>query len=586
MTKRAIILALSAAATFFPALSQAHAADDEPQANAPAATFTISDTTAPESADRDTAIEHRLRQAAVQQAERLRQQLKETVGQIVQPPDGEVGPDPRVAIEAAKTSPDTSETVDSLPELMLELAGPLDGIDAATPPLDHPSDNENDGPATNTAEKPQAVSPLRLELPLAESEPVDSSQVDELTAAEDESGPEAAETVPVERQEKTGDTTSNEADPYKDPWHVPIESLTSAQKARRARIRNVLGFYYNRQLDTVQDSPWSMMHHMIAWGSDSLIWTGSPGNSKRVSCIGWLCANGVCEGERLLVLKNGKIYPRVGPGLQGHECQFLAMLAQARVPAKQPIRVADEMFTVHDLIEQEQLACRPKTELTFRLIGLIHYLDTDTTWESSDGQSWDFPRLIREEIAQPINGTTCGGTHRLMGMSYAVRRRLQEGLPVDGQWDRADRYTADYRNYAYRMSNRDGSFSSDFWRSRGTWGDIDRKLKTTGHVLEWMVFSSPHDELENPKLVRSVDYLTSLLAQNRYYDWGKGALGHAVRALSLYDERVFGGVPGERDLRLASRPPRIVPKEKQAEQQQATKKNGLRRALMFRRPTR
>lgn len=504
---------------------------------------------------RNTPIDIRLREAAAKQSERTKESLKVATKELTQP-----------SAKHSTDSVDSQELQQPIPivDLLPEATGePTD--DTPTGSNETPEDGVSQAPDPGTT-KAEQTQPAQLEPAMT-------------------SGDAQAPTEVGSFMEQQVDQLA-EVQPFQDPWHVEIESLTEAQKSRRARIRNVLGFYYNRQLNAVQDSPWSMMHHMIAWGSDSLIWTGTPGQSKRVNCIGWLCANGVCEGERLLHLKNGKIYPRVGPGLQGHEGQFLAMLAQARVSAKQPIRVGGQMFTVQDLIKQEQLACRPKTELTFRLIGLVHYLDTDTSWKSSDGQEWDFPRLIREEIAQPVNGVTCGGTHRLMGMSYAVRRRLQEGRPVDGQWDRADRYTADYRNYAYAMRNRDGSCSSDFWRSRGSWGDIDRKLKTTGHILEWMVFSSPHDELENPKLAQSIDFLTMLLAQNRYYDWGKGALGHAIRALSLYDERVFGGTPGERDLKLASRPPRIVPKEKQADQQQATKKGSLRRALLFRRPTR
>ncbi len=379
--------------------------------------------------------------------------------------------------------------------------------------------------------------------------------------------------------------TAADFDNAKVAWYLPIEQMTPQQEARRHRIRQTLEFYYNRMLNTVDDSPWSMMHHMLAWGADAQIWVGGEGG-KRVSCIGWLCANGLCENERLLYVRDGQLYARSGPGLQGHEGQFLAMLAQARVRANQPIRVGDQTYTVEHLIRQEQLSCRPKTELTFRLMGLIHYLGTEASWEASDGQHWDFPRLIRDEISQPINGVTCGGTHRLMAQSYAVRRRIQEGHALDGQWARADKYTSDYRDYAFSMQHRDGSLSTDFFRSRANTSDIDRRLKTTGHMLEWLVFSCPHDELQDPQMLLAVDYLTDLLARNRYYDWGKGPLGHAIRALSLYDERVFGGEPGKRDLRLAKNPPRIQPRNKSAQGNApsgAKANSSGRRPFLFRR---
>ncbi len=335
-------------------------------------------------------------------------------------------------------------------------------------------------------------------------------------------------------------------------WYLPAETMTPREQHRKQLLQQTLDFYYGRLLNTRDDSPWSMMHHMVAWSVDSRILIGGP-KGRNVSTIGWLCANGRCEGERLLYVKNGLLLARTGPGLQGHPAQFLAMLAQARVGPSQRIVVGDYDMSLVDLIHQEQRTCRPRTELTFKLIGLSHYMHTDSEWEDDRGEKWDIPRLIREEIRQPINGTTCGGTHRLMGMTYAVRRRIQDDLPVDGEWARARDFAGKYQNLAFRMQNRDGSFSSDFWRSPGSWGDIHRKLKTSGHVLEWLVFSLPHERLNDPQVTRAIDYLVNLLSHNRHVDWNKGPLGHGVRALALYNERVYGVRVGARQIELAKR---------------------------------
>ncbi|MEM9316906.1 MAG: hypothetical protein AAGA95_20040 [Pseudomonadota bacterium] len=339
-------------------------------------------------------------------------------------------------------------------------------------------------------------------------------------------------------------------------WYVPMKRESPAMAARRQRIRQCLDFYYNRPLNTAEDSSWSMMHIMMAWGRDSKIYVGPPGG-RVVSTIGWMCANGTCDGNRLLYVHDGEIRAKVGPGVQGHRAQFLAMLAQARVHLDQPIRVGDKEFTVRDLLRQEQSACVPRSELTFALIGSAHYLHTDTKWENGRGQEWSIPRLMYEEMRQPINGVTCGGTHRLMGLSYAIRRREADGYAINGIYEKARRFTKTYQDKALAWQNGDGSFNSDFWRSRGNWGDMSRKLKTSGHILEWLVFSLPHEELDSPRVVRGVDYLTHLMTQNRYYDWENGPMAHAIRALSLYDERVFGGEQGQRTLRTASNPPTV-----------------------------
>ncbi len=38
-------------------------------------------------------------------------------------------------------------------------------------------------------------------------------------------------------------------------------------------------------------------------------------------------------------------------------------------------------------------------------------------------------------------------------------------------------------------------------------------MQTTGHILEWLIFSLPEKDLTDPRLVKSVNYLASLLAQ-------------------------------------------------------------------------
>jgi hypothetical protein len=190
--------------------------------------------------------------------------------------------------------------------------------------------------------------------------------------------------------------------------------------------------------------------------------------------------------------------------------------------------------------------CEPATELTFKLIGLSHYLDTDAKWKGQQGEEWGIPRLIKEELAQPIIGAACGGTHRLMGFNYAVRKREKEGKPMTGQWLRARKFLDDYFEYTFYLQNPDGSFSTDFFRGPNSYGDINQRIETTGHILEWFVASLSDKQLRDERVVKSVDYLTNLMMQNRRNEWGIGPKGHALHALAIYSERVFGDHPGTR----------------------------------------
>jgi hypothetical protein len=83
--------------------------------------------------------------------------------------------------------------------------------------------------------------------------------------------------------------------------------------------------------------------------------------------------------------------------------------------------------------------------------------------------------------------------------------------------------------------------------------ELTRRLITTGHVLEWMVASLPDSQLHDPRLARAVSYVAKVLEDNRQNRWHRGALGHAIHALSIYEQRVLGAKPGQRLARSSSR---------------------------------
>jgi len=322
---------------------------------------------------------------------------------------------------------------------------------------------------------------------------------------------------------------------------APVEEkLTAKQIALRSKIRRVLGAYYARPENTNDHTPWGVMHSLISFGVDTRIYH----QGRRINAVGFLCWNYTARGQQIMYLRNGQLNLRVGPGVQGHEGQLLAMLAQSKVSRSYPIRVNGVQMTVEDLINYEKRTCRAKSELTFKLIGLSHYLDSDATWRCDRGQTWNIERLIREELQQTIVGAACGGTHRMMGFAYAVNRRKLQGKPITGQFLRAEKFVVDYQRYTFALQNADGSFSTEWFERRANKPDEDRKVQTTGHLLEWMVFSLPEESLDDRRLVRCIDFLADLLQDNQHRKLEIGPKGHALRALVLYDQRRFGGQLG------------------------------------------
>jgi hypothetical protein len=314
--------------------------------------------------------------------------------------------------------------------------------------------------------------------------------------------------------------------------------LDPRMSALRSRIRRVLALYYRRPVNARDHTPWEVMHWVIAYNVDAQIFVQGPGG-ETTTAVGWLCYNRPCRGQTLLNLRDGRITALYGVGLEGHTGQLMAILGQSRVMADYPMMVGNRQFTVADLVETQKLTCQSNTELTFQLIGLAHYLDLDETWRNSAGEVWSIPRLIREEISKPIHGSACGGTHRLMGLSYAVKKRQRDGDPVDGEYRRAEIYINDYIDFTLRMQNPDGSFSTEWFSGRGARPDVDRRVQTTGHILEWLVFAASDEQLLSPPFVKATEYLSRTLANEPGRDWKIGPLGHALRALSLYDRRVF-----------------------------------------------
>lgn len=321
-----------------------------------------------------------------------------------------------------------------------------------------------------------------------------------------------------------------------------------------ARVRRVLDHYYQRPLNTRDDSPWSVLHWSIAYGVDARIDLGGPGGEP-VTSIGWLCCNRPAGGKMLMQCDDDALQLPVAPGLQGHHGQFLSMLAQSRVPLDYPLHVDGRVMNVGDLVAHEEQTCRSGMELTFKLIGLAHYAGPTAEWTNARGEPWSVERLLREELTQPIDRrqACCGGAHRLMALATAVRCRAAAGLPLDGPWSEAQQRVQAFQRRTFALQNRDGSFSTAWWEQNESRGDRERRLLTSGHALEWLACSLDDAALRQPSFQHGLHYVVALLEREAAADWNPGPLGHALHALAIYEERVLDAQPGDRPARLARR---------------------------------
>jgi hypothetical protein len=312
----------------------------------------------------------------------------------------------------------------------------------------------------------------------------------------------------------------------------------------RDQVRRALAQHQQQALNTRDNSATEIMNYCLGFGCNTEVLLEGPGGRK-LNGITCLCWGYPCAGFEMLGPSQDHIVARIGYGYQECPGEFLAMLAMSRVPPTYPIRSGKTTRTVADLVEAEKLSCRSGGDLSLKLIALQYYLE-QPTWKNDLDEDWSLERIIREELAQPVVSTPDGGLNRLMGLSYAVVHRAKHNEPIEGQYQRAQKYISDFHDFALALQNTDGSWGPYLLTARSTSPDPGIQLRSTGRVLEWLAVSLPDERLEDPRVIRAVETVTRLLSSQRY-GWNVpslstreiGAVGHALHALTMYDERVF-----------------------------------------------
>ena len=268
--------------------------------------------------------------------------------------------------------------------------------------------------ATPDAEKPEKLpaegSKTKDIKPLKIKERKELSDNEDAEGTECPGGAESAkklpvlpDDVPLEQEEHPYDAPAAESTSNKPDRPVTKPSLSnrpaplSGEQLRlRAEINQLLRYYMQHPETIARRSPWAVMHAILPYGVEAEL---SAGN-RRVNAIGWMSYNGLCKTQRIFQPTKSGFRTNLGPGVQGHEGQYLAILAQSKVAPTYPLKVGNRTYSVNDLVRYEMATCREKSELTFKLIGLSYYLDQDQQWRDNQGGSWSLEKLVAEELEQ------------------------------------------------------------------------------------------------------------------------------------------------------------------------------------------
>jgi hypothetical protein len=351
-------------------------------------------------------------------------------------------------------------------------------------------------------------------------------------------------------------------------------ALSKEMSALRDDLRAVLAAYAQAPLNTRDNTPGEILDACLALGRDAQVFDVA--SNQKINAIGCLCWNYTANGFTILTTNETGILARTGYGLQSRPAELLAMFALNHVDADYEMRVARFKGTIADLIKTEQWACCRDADQSLRLVGLSFYLPEDADWKNGAGETWSLSRLVKDELNREVDRSDRDATDRLLGLTYAVQRRIKKGQPIDGVYQQAQDLVNEFQPYALGLENADGSWNAHFFAFRGASRDAFGALRATAFIDEWLILSLGEDRLEDPGLVRSVSYLTSNLKAESS-QWGRYAMStreldgwmHALHALTLYDARLF---------RPRDAAAKAVAEKKAAEKKAAEKKAAEKKA--------
>ncbi|MDA7978906.1 MAG: ADP-ribosylation factor-directed GTPase activating protein isoform b [Pirellulales bacterium] len=347
-----------------------------------------------------------------------------------------------------------------------------------------------------------------------------------------------------------GDALSQGGTPLADSPAQPNDDSGSGSSttaagdiALRDRIDAVLDFSAKRYLDTSKHGAWQILHGVLAFGPELRI--RHEGQLKRAVDV--ISEGGMIYGFLLRPTEHGldSIVQAGSLQGQGHDDQWLAELTQANLNLDFPIRWGEKDYTLGDMLRQAQWDLNANSEATWTLMALATFLPIDAEWDSSDGTTWNFPKLLELEVSRDINDpeiSACGGTHRLVGLCLAVNNYMAShpGAKLTGPWAKADLKIQEAITKAKEFQQSDGAFSAQYFVRPAVTPEVEERIGTTGHTLEFLSFAMTKQQFEERWVANAANHLCELLEATKDQPVECGALYHAIHGLQRYRYRIWG----------------------------------------------
>ncbi len=335
---------------------------------------------------------------------------------------------------------------------------------------------------------------------------------------------------------------------FRSPVLLADEKSGGGESASLAqRIDAVIAKIRARELNTIEDTPWVIMHAVIAFEKDLAVVDADAG--KKRNAIDYLCQNAKYDGKKIFRDENGQpVLPTRGISfglresfkVQDHVDQFLMAFADADVPLNAEI-VAEggKKFTVGDMLKAAKSNLKDDQELGWTLVATAVYLPLDEKWTAGSGKIYDIERLVELAVQRDPRRETEGGPHHLYGVAFALEKyRALHPAKTTPAWTKARSYLDQYIRLAKEYQREDGSFSAAMFRGSRAASSPRQMVWATGHTVEWFTIAMTADQLKEAWVVRGVDALLKMLEEKPLEAFSDGGLYHAAHALLRYKAKL------------------------------------------------
>jgi hypothetical protein len=368
--------------------------------------------------------------------------------------------------------------------------------------------------------------------------------------------PAVAATNVSERRYTSPDASPVEPGPARDRDAVVRPGITSARPAEPEPTAAELAILKERVSAAIEsvrsrDVPitapfWAIFHGILGLGPGLALVDHKSGNS--VNALDYMFGGdfhlGPIRGMRFVPTEAG-LDVGIGPEHegQGHVDQFVAERLQWGVPHDRKVRVLGRDYTMLDFARESQARATTELELSWSIIVIGDCFGTKSIWTNRLGQKLKYEDVVRAELAAPVNGAACGGTHRLFGLSYALFLHLKAGGKEEGIWKEVRAHLDRHVDLAREYQQPDGTFSSLYFEEKGISPDKRVRLGSAGHTLEWLAFYLPKKRLTEGWMRKAANAVSMLFLEMKAEPVESGALYHACHGLVYYRHRVFGDEP-------------------------------------------